>query len=338
MKAFTKLTLIFCFLVISPFLLAQKKPLFKSKLLKGGQAAQKVSVDVSKVKNLYLIATEGPDNYNHDQSIWADPVLIDKTGKRIDLTKIKPSSVKVGWGKLILNKDHKNNPLNICGDSYEKGFWAHAPSVLSFKLDGKYKKFEAMVGVGSAAGKNGSVIFEVSSKLPKTKAPKPKVVVNNQDSPFDPEAMTRAIKDMAKTWPELFKDSEVLLEKVQKFKSELKNADDAKIKEMQEFRKAVLLRNPLLEFDKLLLIRRKGNQGLPTNWTSNSSIPKNNYTNDLAMMSIKDKNGKLNTIFRPETRKYLSLNGKGCKNFGQELSTSLSATTGSTFLPNPGIL
>ncbi|MBN1346893.1 MAG: SUMF1/EgtB/PvdO family nonheme iron enzyme [Phycisphaerae bacterium] len=138
---------------------------FVSEVLRGGQDPQRVSVDVTGLGELWLVATVGPDNYNWDQAIWGEPVVIDKQGKQVRLVDLKPASVKVGYGKLILNKDHAGKPLQIGKKVFEHGFWAHAASELCFRLNGEYVRFEAWVGIGVLAGKNGSVQFKVCDEV-----------------------------------------------------------------------------------------------------------------------------------------------------------------------------
>ncbi|HOX40244.1 MAG TPA: SUMF1/EgtB/PvdO family nonheme iron enzyme [Candidatus Brocadiia bacterium] len=136
----------------------------RSKLLKGGQEPERMVVDVRGLKDLWLTADVGPDTYNYDQTIWAEPCLYDKSGKAYRLTDLMAESVKVGWGELIVNRDHTGEALRIGSRKFSFGFWAHAPSSLHFRLDGKYERFEAWVGVSVAAGANGSSQFEVSDR------------------------------------------------------------------------------------------------------------------------------------------------------------------------------
>ncbi|HOX39126.1 MAG TPA: SUMF1/EgtB/PvdO family nonheme iron enzyme [Candidatus Brocadiia bacterium] len=64
-------------------------------------------------------------------------------------------------------------------------------------------------------------------------------------------------------------------------------------------REAVLA-NPLLDFDKLLLVKRDaGNLGLPMNWQSNSCLPKSGYDNEIAVLSPLSPEGSLSTLYHP---------------------------------------
>ena len=139
----------------------------KTKVIRGGDAALSLSVDVTGVKDLFLAATIGPDTYSYDQALWAQPRLFDKDGREVDLTTLTPAHVQVGWGELGVNQGCGGGPISIAGKRFAKGFFAHAPSVLHFKLDGKFTRFESMVGIDTNAGKNGSVEFIVADVAPK---------------------------------------------------------------------------------------------------------------------------------------------------------------------------
>lgn len=144
---------------------------FNTGLLRGGEEARSIKVDISGVRDLYLAVTYGGDTYNYDQAIWAEPFLIDKAGAKVDLTKLKPVDSQVGWGRLLVNNNHTNQGLSIAGRKFKRGFWAHGPSLLHFKLDGDYVRFEAYAGIDSTAGTNGSAEFIVCDKRPVMPSP-----------------------------------------------------------------------------------------------------------------------------------------------------------------------
>lgn len=130
-----------------------------SEVLRGGEDPVRISLDVSGLEELWLQADAGPDDYNYDQAVWGEPTLTRPDGSIVPLTSIKPHSVSVGWGNLVLDRDHIGEPLKVSGRTFAYGFWAHAPSLLGFKLEGGFARFEAWVGIGVAAGTNGSVCF-----------------------------------------------------------------------------------------------------------------------------------------------------------------------------------
>ncbi|MDR1486215.1 MAG: NPCBM/NEW2 domain-containing protein [Planctomycetaceae bacterium] len=155
---------VLCFGFSQAFAVDQK-PAFEpvvTKLIVPATKAQTLKVDLNGAFDLYLVADYGKDSYDSDQAIWAEPVLYDAEGKIVRLTELKPVSVKVGWGNLFVDKNHANSQLSIANESFKFGFFAHAPSILHFKLDGKYKRFETKVGLDRGS-QRGSVVFQVRS-------------------------------------------------------------------------------------------------------------------------------------------------------------------------------
>jgi formylglycine-generating enzyme required for sulfatase activity len=66
------------------------------------------------------------------------------------------------------------------------------------------------------------------------------------------------------------------------------------------------LSNPLLDFEKILLVRRgERNLALPANWQSNSSLGRAGYDNDLAVMTGWRDGGKFATLCRPEGGRFI---------------------------------
>ena len=117
---------------------------FDSGSLDGNGPAKQVVVNVAGLQELRLVAIceRGPANCN----IWGEPKLIAKDGTVTRLTDLKPTSVSVGWGQLLVNKNWNDHPLIVGDRQFEFGFWVHANSELTFALDGKYERFEALVG------------------------------------------------------------------------------------------------------------------------------------------------------------------------------------------------
>ncbi len=62
-----------------------------------------------------------------------------------------------------------------------------------------------------------------------------------------------------------------------------------------------LLANPVLAFDRLLLVRRadKGKLGLPQNWQGNCAVDRRGYDNEIAVLAPVRPDGKLTTLYRP---------------------------------------
>jgi formylglycine-generating enzyme required for sulfatase activity len=70
---------------------------------------------------------------------------------------------------------------------------------------------------------------------------------------------------------------------------------------LEALRAEALLANPLLDFDRLLVVKRSlANLGLPTNYQSNSSLPRTGIDNEIAVLSPVRPGGRLATVWRPE--------------------------------------
>jgi len=85
---------------------------------------------------------------------------VSKSTHSIPLTRLIPASAKVGWGRPSYDRLPGPSPLLEAGSTiFSTGIYAHAPSHHRYQLAGKWPKFEGTVGL--AAGKEGSVRFEV---------------------------------------------------------------------------------------------------------------------------------------------------------------------------------
>ena len=63
------------------------------------------------------------------------------------------------------------------------------------------------------------------------------------------------------------------------------------------------LGNPLLDFDRLLLVRRSSKSprlGLPQNWQSNCALPRGGFNDQIAVLSPVCPEGTLRTLYRPD--------------------------------------
>ncbi len=81
---------------------------------------------------------------------------------------------------------------------------------------------------------------------------------------------------------------------------------DAIKTQFDRLKQEALLANPLLDFDRLLLVKRgAANLGLPANWDSNSSLAMTGYDNQIAVLSPVSPDGKLTTLFQPEGGRFV---------------------------------
>lgn len=73
-------------------------------------------------------------------------------------------------------------------------------------------------------------------------------------------------------------------------------------RQASKLQREVALSNPLLDFDRLLLVRRSRNGpglGLPQNWQSNCVLPRTGFNDDIAVLSPVRSEGTLATLYRP---------------------------------------
>lgn len=131
--------------------------LARSRIIRGGEAAREISVDVSDVEILELIAT----GYSWGQAVWGEPVLVDGNGDVHPLTKLKPLSFKVGWGEFTTDKGPDGQILKVANREFGHGLFAHADSRVVYRLDGRYVRFKSWIGINHTAETRGDVIFEV---------------------------------------------------------------------------------------------------------------------------------------------------------------------------------
>jgi formylglycine-generating enzyme required for sulfatase activity len=130
---------------------------------------------------------------------------------------------------------------------------------------------------------------------------------------FNAEAIRRAIADMAQAGPAdkappATRETLARLAEYEKALPEVlaglagKDAGaEQKAKEILDFQAKVLLGNPLLDFDKLLLVRRAGdiNKSLPPNWVGDCSLPRSGFDDEIAVLSPVRPEGQLSTVYKP---------------------------------------
>ncbi|MCL2624267.1 MAG: hypothetical protein FWD31_11440, partial [Planctomycetaceae bacterium] len=121
------------------------------------------------------------------------------------------------------------------------------------------------------------------------------------------DAVPRYLADMAKKYPGVLDaDAEtrwqVLSDKVDQALAGVNLLDDgevekavAVVKEYDAHRRELLLKNPLMQFDRLL-VRRAQNDGLTANWVSNCQRGKGGYGNALGTVKPTDPNSAFHVI------------------------------------------
>ncbi|MCH5372816.1 MAG: NPCBM/NEW2 domain-containing protein, partial [Planctomycetes bacterium] len=118
---------------------------FVSEPIAGDGSGQAVSVNIrgSRWLRLVTVLEQGGGNCH----IWGDARLIASDGSTTWLSDLKPSSVIVGWGDLLTDRNWQDHPLKIGERQFEHGVWVHANSDVCYRLNGKYERFEAWAGM-----------------------------------------------------------------------------------------------------------------------------------------------------------------------------------------------
>lgn len=111
--------------------------------------------------------------------------------------------------------------------------------------------------------------------------------------------LRRAIEDLIRTFGDQYP-------KGREYLARLKAIEDGDALEETDtpealiaLQKEALLANPLLDFEKLLVIRRKGHLGMPQNWQGNC-VMRGRFDNEIATLSPVRPEGKMTTLYRPE--------------------------------------
>jgi len=125
------------------------------------------------------------------------------------------------------------------------------------------------------------------------------------------EGLRRAIEDLAKSFPEKYAKGGDFTKRLDDFEKQMPELFAAMAKDPESVKKAVddiaalrreaLLANPLLDFDRLLFIKRKDDAiGLPQNWQGNCAISAKGYDNEISVLSPVAPDGKATTLYRPQ--------------------------------------
>jgi formylglycine-generating enzyme required for sulfatase activity len=112
-----------------------------------------------------------------------------------------------------------------------------------------------------------------------------------------PDSLREAVVDLSKTFGDRYPDGAKFLARLDALGPQ--PAADA----LAALRKEALLANPLLDFDKILLVRRDAKSpklGLPQNWVGNCSLPRTGYNDSIVVLANPKSGGTQSTLFKPD--------------------------------------
>jgi len=111
-----------------------------------------------------------------------------------------------------------------------------------------------------------------------------------------------AIADLTKTFGDQYPDGGKFLARLDALGA------DPSPEALAVLRREALLANPLLDFDRILLLERdaKAAKNLPQNWEGNSSLHRGDVNNRIAVLKNLRGEPTLETIYQPENRKLIT--------------------------------
>lgn len=122
-------------------------------------------------------------------------------------------------------------------------------------------------------------------------------------------AIRRAIVDLQATYGSQYPMASDYLAQLATLEGKLATAtDDTRpqlLADLNNLRREALLANPILDFDKILVVKRGyGNLALPANWQGNSSLW-GDVDNEIALFSLKSPDAPLQTLYKPAKRNFV---------------------------------
>jgi formylglycine-generating enzyme required for sulfatase activity len=80
------------------------------------------------------------------------------------------------------------------------------------------------------------------------------------------------------------------------------------VEDLDSLRREALLANPLLQFERMLVVKRRANAhvpDLPFNWANNSSLATHAFENEIAAVTSVAAGGTLSTVFKPDAGQFV---------------------------------
>ncbi len=122
----------------------------------------------------------------------------------------------------------------------------------------------------------------------------------------DFEAVGLAIEDLIADFGERYALGKEFVRRLDDLASAPRKDQRSLVEAFGRLKREALLANPLLDFDRLIVLKRKrGQLGLPVNHKCNTGIAQSGYDNEIAVLSPIAVGGRLQTLFRPSEGFYV---------------------------------
>ncbi|MCX6998046.1 MAG: SUMF1/EgtB/PvdO family nonheme iron enzyme [Kiritimatiellaeota bacterium] len=123
-------------------------------------------------------------------------------------------------------------------------------------------------------------------------------------------AVRAAIQDLSRSFPDRYPRGAEWLKQVEALELRATSAAPAQLvaltAELAAVRNEALRANPLLDFDRLLLVKRAAGQlALPQNWESNSTLPRQGLENELVILRGLRGSPVLEPFYQPEGKRFV---------------------------------
>ncbi len=142
---------------------------------------------------------------------------------------------------------------------------------------------------------------------------------------YQSRTLRAAIEDLIETHGLQYPQGREYLRRLDELAESLDARDPAAQQQFERLRREALLANPLLDFDRLLFVKRKSEPyvpsaldkkiglsnslgadlGFPSNHECNSSLPREGYDNEIAVLSLRDMGRGPRTLYRPDADVYV---------------------------------
>lgn len=149
-----------------------------------------------------------------------------------------------------------------------------------------------------------AVLFLLAAAPPATRTsaesaePRPRNVLPSSQPQAD--SVRRAVEELTAAFGSRYPRGPKYLAELAALEPALASGDQAALTQLRQLRRKALLDNPLVDFDQLVVLKRKrGQLGLPTNHQCNTCLPQSGYDNELAILWLSQPN-RLTTLYRPD--------------------------------------